>query len=170
MLATLSFLHRNGLCVTAWRAWGCGRNRQIPCIHASSRPTPTFLNSLTRPATLPPALLTQNMENVVNDNDNIKQDMSIDVYGRKKADDYAAKQVRVRWGAGRSRACRLTAWYITTCTEGICVVPSHTLTHVHVCGLVARSQAADSAAKAAESAVEDKKRREEEDLDMLLLA
>ncbi|KAG2444360.1 hypothetical protein HXX76_001116 [Chlamydomonas incerta] len=33
-----------------------------------------------------------NMENVVNDNDNIKQDMSIDVYGRKKADDYAAKQ------------------------------------------------------------------------------
>ncbi|KAG2447093.1 hypothetical protein HYH02_007842 [Chlamydomonas schloesseri] len=63
-----------------------------------------------------------NMENVVNDSDNIKQDMSIDVYGRKKADEYAAKQ------------------------------------------------AADSAAKAAEAAVEDKKRREEEDLDMLLLA
>ncbi|PNH08110.1 hypothetical protein TSOC_005358 [Tetrabaena socialis] len=33
-----------------------------------------------------------NMENVVSDSDNIKQDLSIDVYGRKKADDYAAKQ------------------------------------------------------------------------------
>ncbi|GLC34893.1 hypothetical protein PLESTB_001175300 [Pleodorina starrii] len=33
-----------------------------------------------------------NMDNVVNDNDNIKQDMSIDVYGRKKADDLKAKQ------------------------------------------------------------------------------
>ncbi|EFJ42574.1 hypothetical protein VOLCADRAFT_107210 [Volvox carteri f. nagariensis] len=33
-----------------------------------------------------------NMDNVVNDSDNIKQDMSIDVYGRKKADDLKAKQ------------------------------------------------------------------------------
>ncbi|GFR48050.1 hypothetical protein Agub_g9884 [Astrephomene gubernaculifera] len=36
-----------------------------------------------------------NMENVVNDADNVKQDMSIDVYGRKKASDAAAKQAAV---------------------------------------------------------------------------
>ncbi|KAG2489358.1 hypothetical protein HYH03_012188 [Edaphochlamys debaryana] len=63
-----------------------------------------------------------NMENVVNDSDNIKQDMSIDVYGRKKADAYAAKQE------------------------------------------------AEQAAKAAETAAAEKKAKEEEDLDMLLLA
>ncbi|GIL73672.1 hypothetical protein Vretimale_5447 [Volvox reticuliferus] len=33
-----------------------------------------------------------NMDNIVNDSDNIKQDMSIDVYGRKKAEDLKAKQ------------------------------------------------------------------------------
>ncbi|GLI64740.1 hypothetical protein VaNZ11_008107 [Volvox africanus] len=33
-----------------------------------------------------------NLDNIVNDSDNIKQDMSIDVYGRKKADDLKAKQ------------------------------------------------------------------------------
>lgn len=47
--------------------------------------------------TLPgPPAQPQNMENVVKDSDNIKQDLSIDVYGRKKADEYAAKQVRLR--------------------------------------------------------------------------
>jgi len=36
-----------------------------------------------------------NMENVVNDDDNIKQDISIDVYGRAEAEDGAAQRKEI---------------------------------------------------------------------------
>ena len=36
-----------------------------------------------------------NMENVVNDDDNIKQDISIDVYGRTEGDEAAAQEKEI---------------------------------------------------------------------------
>ena len=37
------------------------------------------------------------MDNVVKDEDNVKQDMSIDVYGRKKAEEYGSKVWPRQW-------------------------------------------------------------------------
>jgi hypothetical protein len=57
-------------------------------------------------AALPP----QNMENLVNDNDNIKQDMSIDVYGRKKAEEYGSKvDASRRCGCGLCCGCGIAS-------------------------------------------------------------
>ncbi len=54
----------------------------------------------------------------MNDADNIKQDMSIDVYGRKKADEYANKQVRGRHrtASPQGSAC------LQSCGEYVAVV------------------------------------------------
>lgn len=68
----------------------------LPCLHGA-----LLLNFSSSPWFHCP----QNMDNIVNDSDNVKQDMSIDVYGRKKAEDYKAKQVqRARAVTGCCRA------------------------------------------------------------------
>lgn len=48
-----------------------------------------------------------NMVNVVNDDDNVKQDMSIDVYGRKEKED---KAVRAAWPLGLLGRARGGGW------------------------------------------------------------
>ncbi len=69
-----------------------------------------------------------NMENIVNDADNVKQDMSIDVYGRTSAEDDVVAGPKADMQVPPSSRLRLVP-----CTSGACIHCCHGLLDVKVC-------------------------------------